>query len=96
MGLRFRDQYTAITDSGSLNRKLDDSELDSADDEGRTDRVAPTVEDEEDDMVDEEDQRQLKLLDVDVARVTRPEGNEVCMFCPHTALHVLTGGSFTS
>ncbi|OAP59493.1 hypothetical protein AYL99_06791 [Fonsecaea erecta] len=58
----------------NLHRKLDDSELDSGDDEGRHDRVAPTVEDEEG-LYEEE--KQLKLLDVDIARVKPPGGDEL-------------------
>ena len=58
----------------SLHRRLDDSELDSGDDEARHDRVAATVEDE--DAVYEE-QKQLKLLDVDIARIKPPEGDEL-------------------
>ncbi|KAJ9608900.1 hypothetical protein H2200_006671 [Cladophialophora chaetospira] len=58
----------------NLHRRLDDSELDSGDDEARNDRVAATVEDEE---AVYEEQKQLKLLDVDVARIKPPEGDEL-------------------
>ncbi len=58
----------------SLRRKLDDSELDSGDDADRTDRVAATVEDDQDGYGE---QKQLKLLDVEMARVKPPEGDEV-------------------
>lgn len=61
-------------DLSSLHRKLDDSELDSADDEGRIDRLADTVEDGAELY---EEQKQLKLLDVDMSRVQPPEGDEV-------------------
>ncbi|EXJ85433.1 hypothetical protein A1O1_05797 [Capronia coronata CBS 617.96] len=56
------------------HRKLDDSELDSGDDEGRADRLAATVEDHE---AMYEEQKQLKLLDVDMARIKPPEGQEL-------------------
>ncbi|KIW73016.1 hypothetical protein PV04_01171 [Phialophora macrospora] len=58
----------------NLHRTLDDSELDSGDDQGRNDRVATTVEDGEGIY---EEQKQLKLLDVDVARIKPPEGDEL-------------------
>lgn len=61
------------TDLHSLTRKLDDSELDSGDDEGRADRVAATVEDE--DIID--DEKELKLLNTEMVRVKPPEGDEV-------------------
>ena len=60
--------------SNSSYRRLDDAELDSGDDEGRTDRLAATVEDDEPLY---EEQKQLKLLDVDIARVKPPEGDEL-------------------
>ncbi|KAL2395977.1 hypothetical protein ABEF95_003028 [Exophiala dermatitidis] len=62
-------------DINDSHRKLDDSEFDSGDDEGRTDRVATTVEDHDEEL--DEEQKQLKLLDVDLARVNPPEGQEL-------------------
>ncbi|KIX96977.1 uncharacterized protein Z520_07091 [Fonsecaea multimorphosa CBS 102226] len=70
----FGDDDDDAEQPNDLHRKLDDSELDSGDDEGRNDRVAPTVEDEEGLY---EEQKQLKLLDVDIARVKPPEGDEL-------------------
>ncbi|EXJ86606.1 hypothetical protein A1O3_03559 [Capronia epimyces CBS 606.96] len=56
------------------HRRLDDSDLDSGDDDGRTDRVAATVEDHEEMY---EEQKQLKLLDVDMVRIKPPGGEEL-------------------
>ncbi len=56
----------------SLDRKLDDSELDSADDQGRADRLAHTVED--DDLVEE---KQVAEVQTDLAPIRPPEGDEV-------------------
>lgn len=56
----------------SENRKLDDSELDSGDEEGRADRLANTVEDE--DLVEE---KQITEARVDLAPIRPPEGDEV-------------------
>ncbi|KIX06522.1 uncharacterized protein Z518_04498 [Rhinocladiella mackenziei CBS 650.93] len=70
----FGDDDEELDPGNDLHRKLDDSELDSGDDESRTDRVAATVEDDEELY---EEQKQLKLLDVDMARVKPPEGDEL-------------------
>ncbi|KIW90405.1 uncharacterized protein Z519_09050 [Cladophialophora bantiana CBS 173.52] len=70
----FGDEDEEVEERNDLRRKLDDSELDSGDDEGRNDRLAATVEDEE---ALYEEQKQLKLLDVDIARVKPPEGDEL-------------------
>jgi RNA polymerase-associated protein LEO1 len=56
-------------------RTLDDRDLDSGDDEGRDDRLANSVED--DDI--EREQREVKVFDVDLARVRPPEGDELYM-----------------
>ena len=60
--------------SSSLGRKLDDSELDSGDDEARADRLAHTVEDE--DLVEE---KQVAEVQTDLAPIRPPEGDEVRM-----------------
>lgn len=52
------------------NRHLDDSELDSADDEDRRDRVAPTVEDYE---VEPEEDQVVKIYQTDIGRMAEPE-----------------------
>ncbi|KAK4939418.1 hypothetical protein LTR10_020315 [Elasticomyces elasticus] len=70
----FGDDDDELDQGNDLNRKLDDSELDSGDDEGRADRIAATVEDEEEVYGE---QKQLKLLDVDMHRVKFPEGEEL-------------------
>lgn len=54
-------------------RTLDDKDLDSGDDEGREDRVAKTVEDED----VEEERRETIVCDVDLARIRPPEGDEL-------------------
>ena len=59
-------------DQSSTNRKLDDSDLDSGDDEGRTDRLANTVED--DDLIEE---TQIAEAQSDLAPIRLPEGDEV-------------------
>jgi len=59
------------------NRKLDDDELDSGDDEGRTDRVANTVEDDEDDEQLVEEHKDTVMCDVDLAPIRPPEGDEL-------------------
>ncbi|KEF58037.1 uncharacterized protein A1O9_05960 [Exophiala aquamarina CBS 119918] len=56
-----------------LNRKLDDSELDSGDDEGRTDRIEPTIEDNQEDN----EFKQVRMLQVDLARIKPPEGDDL-------------------
>lgn len=56
-------------------RTLDDQELDSGDDVDRDDRVADTLEDENHDI--ETEQREIKIVEVDLARVRPPEGNEL-------------------
>lgn len=56
-------------------RKLDDSELDSGDDEGRTDRVAETV--EEDEEGNQLEDISTSMFEVDLPRVKPPEGEEV-------------------
>jgi hypothetical protein len=63
--------YLPLTES-SINRKLDDSELDSGDEEGRTDRLAHTVEDE--DLIEE---KQIAEAQSDLAPIRPPEGDEV-------------------
>ncbi|KAL6249890.1 hypothetical protein RBB50_003746 [Rhinocladiella similis] len=57
-----------------VNRKLDDSDLDSGDDEGRNDRIAETVEGAEDSP---EEQKSLKLMNIDMSRVKPPQGEEL-------------------
>ncbi len=72
--LHFHRQLKLLLTPRSQHRRLDDSELDSGDDEARNDRVAATVEDEEPLY---EETKQLKLLNVDVARINPPEGDEL-------------------
>ena len=57
------------------HRKLDDADLDSGDDLDRTDRVEQTVEDEED-LYEE---KQVRSIDVDLAPVRQPAGDELYM-----------------
>ena len=58
-------------------RKLEDADLDSGDDEGRDDRVAQTV--EEDDAIDDEEVEKAKhsIGLIEMARITPPEAKEV-------------------
>lgn len=59
----------------SVHRKLDDSELDSGDDEDRNDRVAETI---EDDLPDEEGEKITQVvMGMELARVQPPEADEV-------------------
>lgn len=58
----------SLTVQCRLNRTLDDSELDSGDDQGRTDRLEPTVEDPYEDQTLYEE-RKLRLMDIDMARI---------------------------
>ncbi len=57
---------------GSGDRKLDDAELDSGDDEGRRDRVAETIEDEDDNGEAVEDQV-VQIYPTDIGRMAEPE-----------------------
>ncbi|RMZ77547.1 hypothetical protein DV737_g4353, partial [Chaetothyriales sp. CBS 132003] len=64
-------------------RRLDDEELDSGDDELRNDRVAQSVEDANDDNNNDDDGddgaefHELRTMNVQFARVTRPVGSEL-------------------
>jgi hypothetical protein len=58
----------------SIPRNLDDSELDSGDNEGREDRLAHTVEDEE--LMEP---KQINEVHVEVAPIRPPEGDEVSL-----------------
>ncbi|KAJ9632569.1 uncharacterized protein PV06_02917 [Exophiala oligosperma] len=60
--------------ANETNRKLDDSELDSGDDEGRNDRIAETVEGAE---YSTPEQKALKLMNIDMSRVKPPQGEEL-------------------
>ena len=68
-------------------RKLEDADLDSGDDEGRDDRIAQTV--EEDDILEDEDVEKVKhsIGLIEMARITPPEAKEVCLDRPPT--HIL-------
>ena len=70
--------------SPSGTRKLDDSELDSGNDEGRQDRLAETIEDGEDndDMV----RVQHRILEAEVGRIQAPEAGEDGVCDPAFAL----------
>ena len=70
----------------SLNRKLDDAELDSGDDEGRDDRVAQSVEDEDQ---DEPEERHQVVMDVEIARLKALETDELYLvnIPPFLGLH---------
>ena len=57
------------------HRKLNDADLDSGDDLDRTDRVEQTVEDEEDIY----EEKQVRSIDVDLAPVRQPAGDELYM-----------------
>ena len=57
---------------GSGDRKLDDAELDSGDDEGRQDRIADTVEENEDDREPAEEQV-VQIYPTDIGRMAEPE-----------------------
>ena len=59
----------------SHHRKLDDSELDSGDDDGRRDRIAHTVEDDVDDGEDE--RKEVRVMPAQIARISPPEADEV-------------------
>lgn len=56
-------------------RKLDDSELDSEDDEGRKGRLADTIEEDEDGLDLEESQQKIALAEI--SRIKPPEADEV-------------------
>ena len=56
----------------SGERKLDDAELDSGDDEGRQDRIADTVEEDEDDEQVAEEQI-VKIYPAEIGRMAEPE-----------------------
>jgi RNA polymerase-associated protein LEO1 len=58
------------TDSTISARKLDDEELDSGDDEGRTDRVHG------DDQVEEAEEQTFNFMDADIARHAVPEPSD--------------------
>ena len=73
----FGDQDESSLDAEpSEQEKLDDSELDSSDDEGRRDRLADTV---EGDVMEEEEPlpRVEKVLNSTIARIKPPEAEEV-------------------
>lgn len=57
-------------DSG--DRTLDDAELDSGDDDDRRDRIANTIEENEDDGEPVEDQV-VQILPTDIGRMAEPE-----------------------
>jgi hypothetical protein len=57
---------------GSGDRKLDDAELDSGDDEGRLDRIADTIEENEDDGEPTEEQV-VQIYPTDIGRMAEPE-----------------------
>lgn len=56
------------------HRTLDDPELDSGDDLDRADRLAETV--EEDDLLEEDQGRPVRLVECDVPRISYPAGSE--------------------
>ena len=58
--------------TGSGDRKLDDAELDSGDDEGRRDRIANTIEEDNDDGELVEDQV-VQIYPSDIGRMAEPE-----------------------
>lgn len=60
-----------LTTSSSLQRKLDDDELDSGDDEGRNDRARP-----HDAVEYEQEQQTLAFMDADIARHAVPEPSD--------------------
>lgn len=62
-------QDTLTTDRG--DRKLDDTELDSADDEGRRDRIADTIEGDHDDEAVED--QVVQIYPSDIGRMAEPE-----------------------
>lgn len=64
-----------FADCFSRHRKLDDSELDSGDDEERKDRLAETIEEDEDEP--EGQQREQKIALAEISRIKPPEGDEV-------------------
>lgn len=56
----------------SGDRKLDDTELDSGDDEGRRDRIADTIEDDDDEQEAVVDQV-VRIYPSDLGRMAEPE-----------------------
>ncbi|KAJ9498656.1 hypothetical protein H2202_005842 [Exophiala xenobiotica] len=70
----FGDDDEEPAQGDELQRKIDDSELDSGDDEGRSDRIAHTVEYGEG---ADSQQKPLRLVNIDMARVKPPEGEEL-------------------
>ena len=56
----------------SGDRTLDDAELDSGDDDGRRDRIANTIEENEDDEEPVEDQV-VQIYPTDIGRMAEPE-----------------------
>ncbi len=62
-----------------MRRKLDDSDLDSGDDEGRDDRLADTVE-------DEVEETHISEVQANMAPVRLPEGDEVGRRAPSALL----------
>lgn len=56
----------------SGDRKLDDAELDSGDDEGRRDRIADTIEDDRDEDEAVVDQV-VRIYPSDIGRMAEPE-----------------------
>jgi RNA polymerase-associated protein LEO1 len=55
------------------DRKLDDAELDSGDDEGRRDRLADTIEDDGDDNGEALQEKEVKIYPSDIGRMPEPE-----------------------
>lgn len=55
----------------SGDRKLDDADLDSGDDEGRRDRLADTIEDDDDDGAVED--QVVQIYPSDIGRMAEPE-----------------------
>lgn len=57
----------------SGGRKLDDTELDSGDDEGRRDRIADTIEDGEEEEEEAVVDQVVRIYPSDIGRMAEPE-----------------------
>ena len=69
----FGDEDEEAEQQDEHTRRIDDEDLDSGDDEGRTDRVAQTVEDDE----EEAEYQEQRSMNVNFARIPPPVGDEM-------------------
>ena len=77
----------------SRHRKLGDSDLDSGDDLDRNDRVAATIEEDEEAPVEHKTQ---SILLSEIVRICPPEADDVCAASGNGVSDILTPTSSTS